>query len=210
MPLNKSLNDEASTGRQTFLNVSEWVSLYGDYLYNYALYRVNDADEAKDLVQETFLSGLKGKDAFRGESSEKTWLLTILKRKIIDYYRKKSVQSIQTSIDSETVAAGYDQFFRNDGDLENNWTDEGKPKTWSTDGLQRMETKEFYEVLNKCLSLLPRKWAAVFCMKNMEEMETEIICKELNVTASNYWIMMHRSKLQLRKCIETDWFGVKG
>jgi RNA polymerase sigma-70 factor (TIGR02943 family) len=190
------------------LNIKGWVDSYGDCLYNYAAFRVNNTDEAQDLVQETFLSGIKAKDTFRGECSEKTWLVTILKRKIIDHYRKKSIQSIQTSIDSGAIAAGYEQFFHQDGDFEDNWTSNGKPQSWSVSGLQKMETKEFYDVLNKCLSVLPQKWASVFCMKNMEDMETENICKELNVSTSNYWIIMHRAKLQLRKCIETGWFGV--
>lgn len=202
------LKEDNSPAKEV-LNIKGWVNSYGDCLYNYAVYRINDKDEAQDLVQETFLSGIKAKDTFRGECTEKTWLITILKRKIIDHYRKKSTQSIQTSIGSDKVAAGYEQFFQQDGDFEDHWSKEGKPCSWSVNGLQKMETKEFYDVLNKCLGVLPQKWASVFCMKNMEDMETENICKELNVSTSNYWIIMHRAKLQLRKCIEIGWFGVK-
>jgi len=191
------------------LNVSQWVAMYGDCLYNYAVYRVNDANEAQDLVQDTFLAGIKAKDSFRGDCSEKTWLITILKRKVIDHYRKKGVQGIQSSIDTEQVAAGYEQFFNEDGHLENNWTSQAKPHSWSYSGTQAMETREFYEVLNRCLSTLPGKWSSLFRMKNMEDLETDVICKELNISPSNYWIIMHRTRLQLRKCIEISWFDLK-
>jgi len=72
-----------------------------------------------------------------------------------------------------------------------------------------METREFYEVLNRCLSTLPGKWSSLFRMKNMEDLETDVICKELNISPSNYWIIMHRTRLQLRKCIEISWFDLK-
>jgi RNA polymerase sigma-70 factor (ECF subfamily) len=191
------------------LNVNDWVRLYGDYLYNYATYRVNNEEEARDLVQDTFLSALKARHSFRAESSEKTWLVTILKHKIIDHYRKRSTQSIQQSLDSGQIATGYSDYFHDEGDHEGHWTDAGEPHAWPVNAYQQIESKEFYKVLNQCLSLLPQKWAAVFRLKNMEDVETEDICKELNVTPSNYWIIMHRAKLQLRKCMEMGWLGIK-
>lgn len=191
------------------LKVNDWVRLYSDYLYSYATYRVNNAEQARDLVQDTFLSALKAKENFRAGSSEKTWLVTILKHKIIDHYRKRSTQSIQQSLDSGQVASSYSDYFNEDGDHEGHWTDAGEPHAWPVNAYQQIERKEFYEVLNKCLALLPAKWAAIFRLKNMEDVETEAICKELNVTPSNYWIIMHRAKLQLRKCMEAGWLGVK-
>ncbi len=191
------------------LNVSEWVKLYGDYLYNYCIYRVNHAEEAEDLVQDTFLSAIKAKDSFRGDCSEKTWLLTILKRKIIDFYRKKSIQSIQQSINSEQIATGYEEYFIRDGKHEGHWSSLGKPNNWSVSSSTLLETKEFYKVLQHCFSLMPEKWSSVFKMKIIEEMETELICKELNLNASNYWVIMHRAKLQLRKCMALNWYEAK-
>lgn len=191
------------------LNTGEWVKLYGDYLYNYTVYRINNEEEAQDLVQDTFLSALKNKDQFRGDASEKTWLVTILKRKIIDFYRKKSTQSIQQSIESEKLAAGYNDFFEEEGNHEGHWSNDARPANWIVNPQQVIETREFYQALNKCLDALPEKWCSVFKMKNMEDLETEAICKELNLSSSNYWIIMHRTKLQLRKCIELGWFGIK-
>jgi RNA polymerase sigma-70 factor (ECF subfamily) len=199
-------SEETSYGT---LNINEWVRLYSDYLYNYATYRVNNTEEARDLVQDTFLSALRAKDTFKAGSSEKTWLVAILKNKIIDYYRKRATQSIGESIDGNQIAGGYNDFFDEDGDHEGHWKNEAQPKSWPAAAYLPVERKEFYEILNKCLSVLPAKWAAVFRLKNMEEVETETICKELNVSSSNYWIMMHRAKLQLRRCMELNWLGLK-
>ncbi len=197
-----------SSPQQHKLEIHNWVKRYSDYLFNYATYRVSNEDEARDLVQDTFLSALKAKDSFRGESSEKTWLVTILKRKIIDYYRKRSVQGIQQSIDGGRNASHYGDYFNEDGDMENHWSKEGRPVQWVTGTSSKLESGEFYSILNKCLNMLPEKWASVFRMKNMEDEDSEIICKELNVSSSNYWIIMHRAKLQLRKCLEINWMGI--
>jgi RNA polymerase sigma-70 factor (TIGR02943 family) len=191
------------------LNVENWVSLYSDYLYNYATYRVNNTEEARDLVQDTFLSALKAKDSFRHESNEKTWLVSVLKNKIIDYYRKKSTQSMQESLDKHQIAGGYNDYFNEDGNHAGHWSDAAEPKTGYNAAYQQLENKEFYDILNRCLGVLPQKWAAIFRLKNMEDVETDDICKELNITPSNYWVMMHRAKLQLRQCMETNWLGVK-
>ncbi len=78
-----------SEKKKQILEPQKWVERYGDYLYNYTIVRVNDQAKAEDLVQETFLAGLKGRDGFQGKSSERTWLISILKRKIIDTYRKQ-------------------------------------------------------------------------------------------------------------------------
>ena len=205
MPTKKNANEKPPSG----LNVENWVSLYSDYLYNYATYRVNSTEEARDLVQETFLSALNAKDRFKGESSEKTWLVTILKHKIIDYYRKKSSSTIQESIDGNQIASNYSDYFDADGDYAGHWSDNARPDRAYNPTNQMLENKEFYEILNRCLALLPQKWAAIFRLKNMEDVETDVICKDLNITPSNYWIMMHRAKLQLRQCMETNWLGTK-
>ena len=186
------------------LNISQWVKLYGDYLYSYAYYRVNKEEEAQDLVQETFLSALKAKETFRGESNEKTWLTTILKRKLIDYYRKNSKQGIQQNIENTQLGNDAEGYFNSDGDLEGHWSEAARPQALAASASQHLESKEFYDLLNKCFSLLPEKSASVFKMKFMEDAEIENICKEMNISSSNYWIIIHRSKLQLRKCMETN------
>ena len=77
------------------LDTNKWIDNYADYLFNYAITRVNDEDIAKDLIQETFLAGVKSAKNFQGKSSERTWLVSILKRKIIDYYRNINSKKVR-------------------------------------------------------------------------------------------------------------------
>lgn len=181
------------------LDPSTWVGDYGDYLYNFAIARVYDVETAHDLVQETFLSAVKAKDSFLGKSTEKTWLTSILKRKIIDYYRKNARNKEDKILDS-------DRQFQAEGIMHGHWEDEQLPSKWSYDGTRTLESEEFFRTLKACLSKLPPKWSAVFTMKEIEEMKTEEVCKELDITSSNLWVIMHRAKVQLRKCIEKNWF----
>jgi RNA polymerase sigma-70 factor (ECF subfamily) len=180
------------------LNATKWVNDYGDMLYRYALPRVNDSEVAKDLVQETFLAAWRNHDNFKGEISEKNWLFTILKNKIIDHFRKASTRLT----DSFPGIADTDPYFDND----EHWTTVSMPKDWNADTDSPINKKEFYEVLSKCKNKLKEIQNSVFTMKYLEGLESDDICKELNITASNYWVLIHRAKLQLRACLEKNWF----
>lgn len=181
------------------LNPDLWVKEHSDYLYNYAFYKVSDAEVAQDLVQDTFMAGLKGKDSFKGNSSERTWLVSILKRKIIDYYRKASVRKTTVNTDFSTP-------FNTEGTYKNHWSDEGAPGKWKIDQSHNLEKDEFQRILEYCLSLLSPQWREVFHMKMMEECSGEEICKELDITSSNLWVIIHRAKLKMRACLEKNWF----
>lgn len=179
------------------LNPNKWVELHADYLFNYTISRINDQDLAKDLVQETFYAGLKAKDNFQGKSSERTWLISILKRKIIDHYRK---------INSVKGKAEVKMNFYTDGDREGEWIEESVPAAWNSEIEKVIENNELKEALEKCIASLPEKYAMVFRMKTIQEFETEAICKELEITSSNLWVIIHRARTQLRKCMEESWF----
>jgi RNA polymerase sigma-70 factor (ECF subfamily) len=180
------------------LNPDKWIDKYADYLYNYAVTRVNNNDTAKDLVQETFFAGLKSAKNFEGKAAERTWLVAILKRKIIDYYRK---------INSKKGKAEVRMNFYENGDNEGNWLEERVPQTWSNDADKYIESDELKSAIDSCIDHLPEKYAMVFRMKTIQEFETEEICKELNITASNLWVIIHRARTQLRKCMEDNWFN---
>jgi RNA polymerase sigma-70 factor (ECF subfamily) len=182
----------------TNLEPSRWVETYGDYLYSYAYYRVSSVEIAKDLVQETFLSALKSKDNFKGKSSEKTWLISILKRKIVDHYRKQSRVKEDSSEDKGSP-------FIKEGLKEGQWQGERVPLNWEQEGIDAMDRKEFYKILDYCMSLLPEKWASVFRLKIFEELSSPKICKEMGITSSNFWVIMHRARLRLRECFEHKW-----
>lgn len=180
------------------LNPNKWVSNYSDYLYNYALYKVSNQEIAQDLVQDTFMAGLKGAKSFQGNSTEKTWLVSILKRKIIDHYRKETVRKNTSSID-------YQSPFNANGVYKNHWSDEGAPGKWNFDTKNNLEIEEFQQVLALCLSYLPEKWRNAFHLKMMEDMSGEEICKEMDLSSSNLWVIIHRAKLKMRDCIEKNW-----
>lgn len=166
-------------------------------LLRYALPRVNNRETAKDLVQDTFLAAWRNKDRFRGEVSEKNWLFTILKNKIIDHFRKAANRL------TDSLPEGSDEpYFRKNG----HWNHADYPAQWGVDYSSPIENKEFYEVLNQCKGKLKDIQNAVFTMKYLEGAESEQICKDLHITPSNYWVLLHRAKVQLRACLEKNWF----
>ncbi|WP_158839711.1 sigma-70 family RNA polymerase sigma factor [Polaribacter sp. L3A8] len=183
---------------QVLLNTDKWIDNYADYMYNYAVVRVNNGDLAKDLVQDTFFAGLKSAKNFQGKSTERTWLISILKRKIIDHYRK---------INSIKGQAEVRMNFYDDGENEGNWLEERVPQSWDNQSEKSIENEELKSQLDSCIDALPEKYAMVFRMKTIQEFETEEICKELDITASNLWVIIHRARTQLRKCMEDNWFN---
>lgn len=167
-------------------------------LYRYALPRVNDEDTAKDLVQETFLAAWRNYENFKGEISEKNWLYTILKNKIIDHFRKASTRLT----DRLPGLANEEPYF----DENLHWTQAASPNDWGDSADEAVNRKEFYDILKNCKSKLKKIQDMVFTLKYQEDMDSEEICKALNITSSNYWVLIHRAKLQLRVCIEKNWF----
>lgn len=179
------------------LEPNNWVKEYSDYLYNYTITRVDNHEQAKDIVQETFFSALKSAKNFKGQASERTWLIAILKRKIIDYYRK---------INSRKGKAEVRVNFHEDGDKKGSWLEERVPQLWSNEAESKIENEELKSVLDVCIDNLPDKYRNVFLLKNVENFQTEEICNELGITASNLWVIIHRARHQLRNCLEDNWF----
>ena len=154
-------------------------------------------------MQDTFLAAFKNAGTFEERSSVKTWLTSILKNKIIDYYRKKSHngQSYEDYLD-ETEASFENAFFNQDNygrwkqDINKNYLSE------STDDY--LLSKEFYKILDLCLQKLPSKLKPVFVAKYMLDEDAEKICKEFNITSSNYWVLLFRAKTLLISCLEKN------
>jgi len=179
------------------LNPNKWIDLYADYLFNYTISRVNDREMAQDLVQETFLAGLKSMKNFKGEASERTWLISILKRKIIDHYRK--INSIKGKAEVRITS-------NNDSETEGDWLEERVADPFDKTAEDTMQNTELGEAILNCLSKLPEKQAEVFRMKTIEGVETEDICNELNITASNLWVIIHRARTAMALCLKENWF----
>lgn len=177
----------------------DWVDLYSDDLYCYALKFIPNDDVAQNLLQETFLAGLKGRDKFSGKSSEKTWLIGILKNKITDYLRSKykDVPVSQLVDDDQTI----DSFFDHQTEHLTH-----EPKAWEFNPKLIAENKEFWGTFNDCLNHLPEKTAQAFSLREIEAMDSKEICKVLGVSSTNLWVLLHRARIQLRECLEKNWF----
>lgn len=178
------------------LKPDRWVDDYADYLYNYTIVRVNDHIVAQDLISETFLAGLKSKKNFKGEASERTWLISILKRKIIDHYRKKNSKKGKAE-----VHINY-----RDEDSEGDWLEENAADPFDKTAENTMENEELGLAILNCLDKLPQKQAAIFKKKTVENFDTEAICKEYNITPSNVWVIIHRARKTMAECLEDSWF----
>ena len=187
-------------GTNRKLDPGLWVKNYADYLYNFSIQRVNDEDMANDLVQDTFLSALEHAGTFAGNCSELTWLRAILRNKIIDFYRKRA-SGLNAVTERRDFEENPVEYFGEDGI----WKAEFAPSPFGHDGHQRLDMKEFYTVLEFCMEKLPALWMSIFRMKHLDEEKTEVICKELRVTSSNYWVIIHRAKLSLRECLQKNW-----
>ena len=176
----------------------QWVERYADYLYSYAFARLDHEDQARDLVQETFLSALEKVSEFRGNSSERTWLTAILKYKIIDVYRKRNsgmrTQRMGEEPDLEFFEAS-----------NGHWKELYSPRPMGIEGTDPLVNKELAAILKKCLQKLPALWLSVFTMKHLDDADAKTICKDLKVTPSNFWVIIHRAKLNLRACIQKSW-----
>lgn len=187
------------------LNPQSWVKNYGDYLYSVAMLKLSKKELAEDLVQETFVAALRAREQFRGESSEKTWLVRILNNKIIDYYRKKDVmKELKGELDASETSF-YGHFFEPTATSSHHWKNEVKPLEWAADS--EIESEEFDFVLQDCLQKLTPKMRPVFILKFMDELDSDEICKEMEISASNYWVLIHRAKLLMRECLEKNWFN---
>ena len=184
--------------RKTY-NPEEWVEQYGDYLYGFALARVQDPSTAEDIVQETFLAALHSLKNFEGRSSERTWLTGILKHKIIDFYRKKAKE--QPIDDIVYHLETLDEVFDKNGQWK------VKPAKWTADPQKLYEEGEFMKVLHNCLSELSSRLSSAFILREMIGESTEEICKVLNITATNLWVMLYRARMNLRRCLEINWFA---
>lgn len=180
---------------------SVWVDLYGDYLYTYALRRIQDISVAQDLVQDTFMAALKSMKNFKGKSSEKTWFTSILRNKIIDHIRKKYKQPILET--DQTGDIDTNSYFHSNG----KWKD--SPKDWASNPEKLLEQKSFLEILKKCVGDIPQKLAHALTLRELEGVTTKEICKVLDISSTNCWTMLHRARLLVRKCVEANWLEIK-
>src|SRR5688572_20784639 len=170
------------------------------YLLRFALVQLRDPTAAEDAVQETLLAALQTGSRYAGRSTVKTWLTGILKHKIIDQVRRQSRERPLENPDEESAESEIAEgLFGEDG----HWHE--FPADWEAPD-RSLENAQFWTVFEMCVQVMPARAARVFVMRELLELTTDEICKELGITATNCWVMLHRARLALRECLETKWF----
>ena len=196
----QDIQDTTSTSS----TIKSWVELYSDGMFSWAFYKTSSKETAEDLVQETFLAAVQSFEKFERKSNPKTWLFAILNNKIIDHYRRqiKNPTVSEQQQNEKGVYSLFDRLF----DSDRQWKKEERPKPWQFESENILDNPEFDKVLQNCMDKLPGTWFSAVQLKYLEEKKGELICQELQITPSNFWQILHRAKLQLRKCLELNWF----
>lgn len=170
------------------------------YLVRYAILQLRDPHLAEDAVQETLVAAIESKDRFSAQSSLRTWLVGILKHKILDIQRKLARElqlNVEEGVDENNLV---DSLFESNG----HWS--SPPQTW-TNPEKSMENAHFWETFEQCNQRMPVNTARVFMMREVMNMSTEEICQELAISTANCWVLLHRARLALRECLDLHWFG---
>jgi len=204
MDLPKTVEVSTAQNHDHVPNPEKWVNEHGDYLYSYALMRVRNGELAEEIVQDTFLAALKACHNFSGQSSERTWLVGILKHKIVDHFRRVSRERPVADFE---MSSSDDDLFQKSGEWIEHWTQEGAPKEWANDPSQLVEQAEFWEIFNRCLAQLPARLAEAFKLREIDGLSSEEICQVLNVSPNNLWVMLHRARSLLRRSLEVNWIA---
>lgn len=178
----------------------KWVEAYGNQLYRFALVRVHDPGIAEDLVQETFLAALKSKDSFKGRSSVLSWMIGILKHKLVDCLKKNQKELSVEAIDP--YAESTDDLF----DEKGRW--KKGPEKWDSNPEKLLEQNEVFKIFYKCLQNLSRRLSLVFTLREVDGLESEEICKVLSITRTNLWVQIYRARTRLRTCLEKYGLGL--
>ncbi len=188
------------------LDLASLVDSEADYLFRYALRYFSQEDVAEELVQETFLAATASQERFQGQSAPRTWLTSILKHKIIDRLRKKGreipVSALERQDDSDTSTSS---FF----DSHDHWEIPDGPVQWAEDPDSLLNQKQFFEVVQECLSKLTAPLRSLFLLREVEGYSQEELCNELGLTATNLRVKLHRTRLLIRDCVQKHWLGGK-
>ena len=176
-------------------SLTRWLDEHGDFLYRFAFFQLHDAAAAEDLVQDTLLAAWTARAQFAGAASERTWLTAILKNKIADHYRRTAREApseIELS-DDDT-----DALFKAHGHWQLRPADPVAPS-------RALEDKQFWQILMDCLAGLSATQARAFMLVELHEVSTDELCKVLALSTSNVWVVLHRARMRLRRCLEERW-----
>jgi len=182
-------------------NPAEWLDEYGDLMFRYAYLQLKSREKAEDAVQDAMFSAYRARESFEGKSSIKTWLMSILRNKIIDIVRKDKRDRLVgvDSYDDPIVSANFNSI-----GIWSKWL-----KSWGSSPEELCEHKGFLEQVGSCMESLPDNLRQVFILRNVDGLSTEEICETLEITPNNLWVMLYRSRLRMRECLDKNWFQAK-
>jgi RNA polymerase sigma-70 factor (ECF subfamily) len=170
------------------------------YLLKFARLQLRDAAWAEDVVSETLLAALAKPQAFAARSQLRTWLVGILKHKIVDVLRaRKREVTLDSGADDDSADPLEHMAFKADGHFAERPADWGNPE-------QDLSSRQFMAILEACAEKLPAVQGRLFLMREWLELSSEEICKELGLTPTNLYVQLHRARLRLRECLELNWF----
>ncbi len=180
---------------------AEQVQTLRAHLLRYARHQLRNDAWAEDAVSETLVAALEKPQAFSGASQLKTWLVGILKHKVIDQIRrhKREVSTTASDDDREDLD---EHLFAADG----HWAD--MPADWGNPSAA-LGQRQFFEVLETCMEHLPGQQGRVFMMREWLELDTDEICQETGISSTHLYVLLHRARLRLRECLQLNWFGSK-
>ena len=168
-------------------------------MMKFALLQLRNETHAEDCVQEALAAALQSADRYTGGSSVRTWLIGILKHKILDHFRKAGREQLLSGSEEETSLGDLDVLFKDDGHFVD------PPAVWANPE-QALSQAEFFDILQRCLEALPQVTARVFTLREVMGVSTEEICAEFGITSGNCWVLIYRARMSLRECLEKRWF----
>lgn len=182
-------------------------SVYGQML-NFAKNQLRDDTSAEDVVQETFVNAFKYIDNFKGNSAFKTWVFAILKNKIADHIRQN--QKYVKLSDFGNDEQSHDEILQTLFDEIGHWQVDSPiisfDNSWENPENHAYQD-DFWQVMEACLQNLPSEQARAFLMREYIELSTEEICQEMAISSQNFYVLMHRARLRLQKCLSIHWFS---
>lgn len=186
---------------QQVLDPEGWLEKHGDYLYRYALFRLRNPELAEEKVQETFAGALQTRERFQGRASERTWLTSILRRKISDHFRKISRERAFDDALLEKVSP-FSYF-----DSRGKWI--AGPNKWYFEPDNALQQKEFFDILYRCLSKIPDRMTQVFVLRELDGRTVDEICALMGISRNNLGVMLYRARMRLRRLLELEWFDTR-
>ncbi len=177
----------------------QWLALHGDALFRYALLLCADEHRAEDLVQETLLAALEGRERYSAAGSERTWLIAILRHKVIDERRRDRRHDEYLAAADPVVDGNFNRFGK--------WRK--PPSRWAPNPQAMVESQEFWAVFHDCMRALPARVREAFALRVVEGLDASETCRILEITSTNLWTLLYRARERLRRCLEGKWFNAE-